>query len=170
MSIKTTTKRSERSRRRTNVWQKPRRKTLPTKKRRWPSLNRGLASWRNLFRREGKSPSHLLRVTNRAPKTTWSTKLIKAMEWLLLQLSVVWHDSNEAKGSGMLCSDLVSSFVSCLPCFLNENSPAVTAIFDNILYAVNSKLLLKVENCISVSVLLVNLASRKFWQKQYLLQ
>lgn len=54
--------------------------------------------------------------------------------------------------------------------YLNENSPAVTAIFDNILYAVNSKLLLKVENCISVSVLLVNLASRKFWQKQYLLQ
>lgn len=54
--------------------------------------------------------------------------------------------------------------------YLNENSPAVTAIFDNILYAVNSKLLLKVENCVSVSVLLVNLTSRKFWQKQYLLQ
>lgn len=55
------TKRSERSQRLTNVWQKPRRKTLPTKKRRWPSLNRELASSRNLFRREGKSPSRLLK-------------------------------------------------------------------------------------------------------------
>ena len=44
MSIKTMTKRSELSQKRINVWQKPRRKTLPTKKRRWPCLNRELAS------------------------------------------------------------------------------------------------------------------------------
>ena len=55
MSIKTMTKHWERSQRHINVWQKPKRKTLPTKKRRSPFWNRELASWRNLFRREGKS-------------------------------------------------------------------------------------------------------------------
>lgn len=40
MSIRTTTKLSVRSRKRTNVWRKLRRKTLPIKKKRLPSWNR----------------------------------------------------------------------------------------------------------------------------------
>ena len=70
----------------------------------------------------------------------------------------------QTKRKGQVCF-----VVTCSPrlshvylVYLNENSPAVTAIFDNILYAVNSKLLCKVENCVSVSVLLLILPHESF--------
>ena len=158
------TKRSERSQRLTNVWQKPRRKTLPTKKRRWPSLNRELAFSRNLFRREGKSPSHLLKSNQPCSKNHLFVMVDKTDQGRGVTVAAVvgglaWFKRSERVRFRIV--ETLSRLSQVCPFYLNEKS-TVIAILDNILYAGNSKLLLKVElNCVSIGVLLVNVTSRK---------
>jgi len=112
MSIKTMTKRWERSQRHINVWQKPKRRTPPTKKRRSPFWNRELASWRNLFRREGKSSFYFL-YFQLLPFNQPSSKnlaLVSNGHWnwsrygmtLGIVISGLPH-TNQAKGSFRLC-------------------------------------------------------------------